>query len=168
MKLKHLIPLALAAMTLAACNKQNDTQWEYKIVTLSENLTLQAEADRLAMTMAGRVGCEGMFSINFEDPSSTLNELGEQGWELVSTYTTTETLFPNMGNADYHTGVKTNTRTKTINFVFKRIASKKKADNALSNNGATPKATQEDVLVVEDVIEPFDTTAIDSVSPYGY
>lgn len=54
------------------------------------------------------------------DIISMLNHWGKEGWELVDVYTTTETVFPNFGDENLHTGIKANTRTKALNFVFKR------------------------------------------------
>ena len=42
--------------------------------------------------------------------------------ELVQAYTETGTAFPNFGNSDYVTGIRDNTRTAVVNFVFKRIS----------------------------------------------
>ena len=60
----------------------------------------------------------------------TFNELGKEGWELVSTYTETATAFPNFGNSDYVTGIRDNTRTSVVNFVFKRQSDGKEESNA--------------------------------------
>ncbi len=100
-----------------------------------------------------------MLPIPHVDPTPQLNKLGEEGWELVSVYTTTETVFPNFGNKEYHTGVKSNTRTQTVNFVFKRF---------VTNTNDEAKSSK----VVEDsvaVIEPVDSNSnvIDFIS-YGY
>lgn len=151
----------LAAIFLVACNNQKDTQWEYKIVTISENITLQDRADRLAKNMTGRLGYEGVVAINFDDPSSKLNELGKEGWELVSTYTTTETIFPNMGNADYHTGIKENTRTESINFVFKRKM--KSSSNNISCDTPSTDSTCA-TAVVEEMVEFVDTCSYDTIA----
>ena len=43
-------------------------------------------------------------------------------WELVSAYTETGTAFPNFGSSEYVTGIRDNTRTSVVNFVFKRIS----------------------------------------------
>ena len=61
----------------------------------------------------------------FADQTSMLNKMGKEGWELVSTYTEIGTSFPNFGNSEYVTGLRTNTRTVVVNFVFKRISKQK-------------------------------------------
>ena len=55
--------------------------------------------------------------------------MGKEGWELVSTYTETATAFPNFGNSDYVTGIRDNTRTSVVNFVFKRPSDGKEESN---------------------------------------
>ena len=50
-----------------------------------------------------------------------LNKLGEEGWELVSTYEKLETAHPNYGNEKYVTGLQANTRTGAVVFLFKRL-----------------------------------------------
>jgi len=52
--------------------------------------------------------------------SSALQKLGRQGWELVGTVTDVETSFPNFGNEEYHTGIKSNTHTRTAFLLFKK------------------------------------------------
>jgi hypothetical protein len=49
-------------------------------------------------------------------------KMGKEGWELVSTYTEIGTSFPNFGNSEYVTGLRDNTRTCVVNFVFKRMS----------------------------------------------
>ena len=56
----------------------------------------------------------------FENNIDELNYLGKEGWELVSTYPIVETVFPNFGNNNYHTGIKSNIRTTEIIYIFKR------------------------------------------------
>lgn len=157
MKFKYLIPCVLAA-ALTACNNSDDAKWEYKIIKLSENdgKTLQEVAYNTASRAYGSYGSEldARMPIPFSDPTAQLNKAGEEGWELVNVYTTTETVFPNFGNADYHTGIKDNVRTQTVNFVFKRRATKdgkenqeaKKSDN--SQNSQSVEETTE-VLTVD-------------------
>ncbi len=57
-----------------------------------------------------------------------LNKLGEEGWELVSTYEKLETAHPNYGNEKYVTGLQANTRTGAVVFLFKRFRSGSKSD----------------------------------------
>jgi len=51
--------------------------------------------------------------------------MGEDGWELVNSYTETNTVHPNFGSSEYVTGIRENTRTSVLNFVFKRPQQKK-------------------------------------------
>lgn len=119
MKLKHLIPLAFAAISLVACNKQEAPQWEYRVIPMtgSKLPTVYSPNDKDALLQRSDFQALEFMSSNFD---TMLNSYGKDGWELVNVYTTTETVFPNFGDAEYHTGVKENTRTQTINFVFKR------------------------------------------------
>lgn len=61
------------------------------------------------------------FGDTYDIEKLLLNSYGEEGWELVDVYTTTETVYPNFGNKDYVTGLRENVRTNTVNFVFKRL-----------------------------------------------
>ena len=65
----------------------------------------------------------------YGDQTAMLNKMGKEGWELVSTYTETATAFPNFGNSDYVTGIRDNTRTSVVNFVFKRQSDGKEEKN---------------------------------------
>ena len=96
------LAVVIAAFSLSSC--QGNGKWEYKIVKV-----------------AGSAGSNGNYGgMQFSDPSSQLNKLGEDGWEIVSTYTEVNTVHPNFGNAEYVTGLQPNTRTEVVNFVLKR------------------------------------------------
>ena len=96
--MKKIILLALATIIAASC----DSSWEYKIVTYQNSET-------------------GVFSTpSLNVKIEELNTLGFQGWELVSTYTVVETVNPNFGSEEVVWGIRDNTRTKSINYVFKR------------------------------------------------
>ncbi len=99
---KYLILCFMVAL-LASCGK--NSQWEYKVVKV---------AGKPAETLAD------YGSLVYGDQTAMLNKMGQEGWELVSTYTETATAFPNFGNSDYVTGIRDNTRTSVVNFVFKR------------------------------------------------
>lgn len=77
-------------------------QWEYKV----------AGTDAEVMADFG--------TLVFADQTSMLNKMGKEGW---ATYTGTS--FPNFGNSEYVIGLRTNTRTMVVNFVFKRISDDK-------------------------------------------
>lgn len=88
---------------IASCSK--NTPWEYKVVKVAGK-----EAEIMA----------DYGSLVYGDQTSMLNKMGNEGWELVSTYTETSTAFPNFGKYEYVTGIRTNTRTSVVNFIFKR------------------------------------------------
>ena len=99
---KILLAFCMVAL-LASCSK--NSPWEYKVVKV---------AGKPAETLAD------YGALVYGDQTAMLNKMGKEGWELVSTYTETATAFPNFGNSDYVTGIRDNTRTSVINFVFKR------------------------------------------------
>lgn len=104
--MKKLILFTCLIATLISCGTKNE-QWEYKVVKVAGT---DAEL------------AEDFGSLVFADQTSMLNKMGKDGWELVSTYTETGTVFPNFGNSEFVTGIRDNTRTVVVNFVFKRIS----------------------------------------------
>lgn len=62
----------------------------------------------------------GQYS-NIIIPESKLNELGAEGWELVSTSLEMETAYPNFGDSRYVTGLQPNVRPQSLICIFKRI-----------------------------------------------
>lgn len=128
MAMRQSIFILLFALLLSACSNKDATpqQWEYTIVSFpgSKLPTVYSPNDKEAL-----IELSNSQPLNFPEASAipnSLNLYGKDGWELVSAYTTVETVFPNFGDASYHTGMKDNTRTNTINFVFKRIKQKGK------------------------------------------
>ena len=57
-----------------------------------------------------------LLSLNIEE----LNALGKDRWELSSSWTETQTAFPNLGDAKYVTGFQPNVRTQRVVLLFKR------------------------------------------------
>ena len=104
--MKKVILGIACAFLLTACG--GNEAWEYKVVKVA-----------------------GQESTNYNprsynDPTGQLNSLGQEGWELVTSYTEVETVHPNFGNAEYVTGLQPKTRTAVVNFVYKRPAKKEK------------------------------------------
>lgn len=79
--------------------------WEYKVIEL--------KSDGFCSKFDSK-------SFDVDEEIELLDALGEEGWELVDTYTIVETVHPNFGNSDYVTGIRENTRTQMIKYVFKR------------------------------------------------
>ena len=107
--MKKLLMIGCLIATLAcmvSCNSKPQT-WEYKVVKVAGK-EAEYQAD--------------FGSLVYGDQTAMLNTMGNEGWELVSTYTETSTAFPNFGSSEYVTGLRDNTRTSVVNFVFKRIS----------------------------------------------
>lgn len=102
--MKKTLLLCCMIAALASCGNENQI-WEYKIVKV-------AGQDAAVMEDYGPKV--------FDDQSQMLNKMGKDGWELVDTYTEIGSAFPNFGNKDYVTGIRENTRTTVLNFIFKR------------------------------------------------
>lgn len=105
---KTLFALAVSIFMFCSCS---ETSWEYKVVKVA------GQESELSADFSPMV---------FTDQNPMLNKMGQEGWELVSTYTETSTVHPNFGNSEYVTGIRENTRTSVLNFVFKRPAKEKK------------------------------------------
>ncbi|SDZ27173.1 protein of unknown function [Proteiniborus ethanoligenes] len=83
-------------------------QWEYKIIDVFPNQS------------NNRTGA-GSGEYNSISPSPfELNELGSEGWELVTSYLEMETAYPNFGNEDYVTGIRENVRPQRLVLIYKR------------------------------------------------
>ncbi len=106
--MKKIAILAVALVAMSSCN--NESKWEYKVVKVAGQ-PAEVAADYSPLV--------------FSDQTPMLNKMGGEGWELVNTYTETNTSHPNFGNAEYVTGIRENTRTAVLNFVFKRPMQKK-------------------------------------------
>jgi len=76
--------------------------WQYKMIEVS-GLALFDSSSKV-------------ISIDLEE----FQQLGTDGWELCATIPYIETGFPNFGSEEYHTGIKSNTRTSKVVFLFKR------------------------------------------------
>ncbi len=100
--MKKLFVVFLCVIMMSSCG---NSKWEYKVVKISGEEVSEYQP------------------CTFPDPSSALNNLGREGWELVSSYTETSSSFPNFGNSKYVTGLRENVHTTTLNFVFKRKVS---------------------------------------------
>lgn len=98
--MKNLFLIGILALLVSSCT----SNWEYKVVKVKG---VEKESSKFD-------------SNKFDITDESLNLFGKDGWELVSTYETIETVHPNFGNSEYVTGMQPNVRTAEINFVFKR------------------------------------------------
>ena len=139
MYMKKLFVLFILSILLVSCNKEQP-KWEYKVICI-EGIEFPLGA--------------GLNYRHFEDPTSELNKAGANGWELVDVYTEVDTDFPNFGDQEYHTGIKSNTRTKKVFYVFKRLCRKN------GNGQVTAQKEEEDSTAVDTGYYPVDSTAIE-------
>jgi len=82
-------------------------KWEYKVV--------EYYGDNLS-----RTGQEAFKANTIKLNESEFDKLGQDGWELISTYIENETAYPNFGNSEYVTGLQANIRPQKLVCIFKR------------------------------------------------
>lgn len=103
--MKHLKTFLLIAlsMLLFGCN----SKWEYKVV-------------KVPTEGFDRSGVSAAKSHTTQFDLSALEKLGEEGWELATSYLEMETSYPNFGNDSYVTGLQPNIRPQVAILIFKR------------------------------------------------
>lgn len=111
-KILFICVVITLAICIASCSKKKEEvpkiqRWEYNTISVMGNVLFE--------TSLGNEWCR-----DFTVPLTQIDSLGNLGWELVDTYTLTETVHPNFGNEKYVTGIKANTRTQQVIYVFKR------------------------------------------------
>lgn len=162
---KIFLLLAICLCILGGCNKSEEVQkWEYKVIEIGRpDLDYYSEDNEWRKFNPVRI----------ENPTDELNALGKEGWELVATYTSVSTAFPNFGNHEYVTGLQSNTRTHKVCFVFKRPLVEKKESAKGSKNGDNSIVVDTDVVcadtaeMVSDDETFIDSCAVDSSAIRG-
>lgn len=91
--------------------KIKPTVWEYKATKYS---SLGYE----------RSGEEAFQQTSIYISEEQLNEMGKEGWELVSTSLEMETAYPNFGSVKFVTGLQPNIRPRALICLFKRPINK--------------------------------------------
>lgn len=81
--------------------------WEYKVL-------------KIYTDGYERNGSEAFKYSTVRISEESLNDLGNDGWELVSTSLEMETAFPNFGNDNYVSGIQPNVRPQGLICIFKR------------------------------------------------
>ena len=122
MKRLILIFTAVISLTtfLTSCGggqEEKTTKWEYKIVRA--NGIIDPDLNEDIREFASKY-------VIIDDEK--LNKLGDDGWELVDTYSELETVYPNWGNEKYVTGIQPNVRTMSVVLILKRPVQDKKAE----------------------------------------
>lgn len=100
-----IVGVGLISASILACDKLGAVStptWEYQVTYE----TVPQEDDKSAQ--------------GFPNPQEDLNAQGKNGWELVSSYVENETVFPNLGDPKYITGVQPNVRPRRLTFILKR------------------------------------------------
>ena len=87
---------------------ENNLTWEYKVIEVN------------AGGNNDRIGSHALNVRTINIDKSELNRLGQEGWELVSSYLEMETAYPNFGDERYVTGLQPNIRPQKVVLIFKR------------------------------------------------
>ncbi len=102
-----LFLLGISVFVFVIILQSAPAKWEYTTLTLNNS----------GNSRIGD-GSEKYETIQFNQ--SEVNRLGDDGWELVSSYLEMETAFVNFGNEKYVTGLQPNTRPQRLICIFKR------------------------------------------------
>lgn len=146
--MKKFILILFVGLLLGACGDKNtQTNWEYIVISIKGSKIPTPCFGKDIEKYEKASDYHTLIYPDQGDIAQSLNIWGRNGWELVSTYTTVETVYPNFGDEKYHTGIKENTRTEKINFVFKRPVLKK-SDTPTSNYSIL----DEEAAVVEEAV----------------
>lgn len=101
----RLFVMLFSVLTLLGC--QSNGKWEYKVLPVSRDINPIVER-------------ESLYPSTVTPNDSTLNALGMEGWELISSYLEMETTHPNFGDSKYVTGLQPNVRPQRAILIFKR------------------------------------------------
>lgn len=147
MKKLLLIPVLAFLLTCCAKEENKPVQWEYRTVQIGQDVFQEMD------------DIESMLPSVFENPTNRLNELGKDGWELVGMYSEISTSFPNFGDKQYHTGIKTNTKTQRVTFVLKRQKIEKEGLDDVIDTLSIDTAVVEEILNIDDSLL-YDSTSV--------
>ncbi len=104
--MKYLIIISVFAFLFSSCS-DNKKFWEYKVIYYTG--------------LNSRDGIEAFKYQSITPDDAELTKLGEQGWEIATSYLEMETAFPNFGEKAYHTGIKENVRPQRLVIILKRL-----------------------------------------------
>lgn len=88
---------------------QNNTvaqRWEYKVISTTSGNNRTGDG-------------AGLFS-HIEPSEASINQLGNEGWELVSSYLEMETAFPDLSGSNLLAGYQPNVRPQAVVMIFRR------------------------------------------------
>jgi hypothetical protein len=104
-----ILLLGIIISILVVSNNKNVGQdWEYKVVTTFPDVSSDRTGDG-----------SGLYA-HIEPSEAMLNQMGQEGWELVTSYLEMETAYPNFGDSQYVTGIQPNIRPQAVVLIFKR------------------------------------------------
>ena len=103
-----LIGLVVLALVVSLVPRSGQApKWEYKLVSF----------------MSEGHEREGIDAIKYSSiliGNDSLQEYGEEGWELVGSFLEMETAYPNFGRSEYVIGLQPNVRPQRLVLIFKR------------------------------------------------
>lgn len=103
---------------LLSCQSNKSVKWEYKVCYFDAEL-IKSELKQYA-------GGSDIFKTSVSSTSITLNEdilneLGNEGWEIINSYLEQETVYPNLlSEGNSVSGLQPNIRPQRLVIIFKR------------------------------------------------
>jgi hypothetical protein len=114
--MKHINWFALLLVLITSCNANKN--WEYKVVYFDASKIKSEDKNYTNMfgTFESNISCKSVLPSEQE-----LNKLGNQGWEISTSYLEMETVFPNLlASGSGVNGLQPNVRPQRLVVILKR------------------------------------------------
>jgi hypothetical protein len=111
--------IIVTSSILLSCQSNKSIKWEYKVLYFDSELIISKDKQYTKGTANFK---SSISSTSIKPNEEILNNLGNEGWEIVSSYLEEETVYPNLlAEGDGVLGLQPNVRPQRLFIILKRI-----------------------------------------------